>query len=231
MWNSLYDSQIMNLQNKACNQFLINFKRLNLLPDRIPSLIDLYVKFKNLTGWKIFPVNGLVESTEYFKLLSNKTFPISTKIRSAKNRVISAEPDIFHDIFGHCTMLICQDYANFLCEFAKFYLQRNRLEKKLLINLIWFTTETGLCKDRSNLKVFGSSILSSYLESNHCLDSSVVQHKPFCIQSIFKESYSIDKMQNTYYYLQGPEQLYSIIRNTSYLIELMAEQEHQSLKP
>lgn len=223
MWQKLFEKQTSNLKNKACTIFLKNLIKMELSPVKIPTIREINIKLMSVSGWQVIPVTGLIEYELYFELLANRKFPIAMIIRQDNEENLSKDPDIFHEIFGHCTMLFSFDYAEFMQEFAKFILKVRTIDRPIFSRLIWFTTETGLIKDLDGLKIFGSSILSSFDESIYCLKSIEPIRKTFNLLDIFREPYRADILQKTYYILDSSQQLYRLLDNTQQLLELVDE--------
>lgn len=221
MWQKLYAKQTHNLSDKACPTFLKNLQEFNLPKDKIPSIKEVNDRLYSKTGWLVKSVDGLISYNEYFSLLSNKIFPMAYFIRQSIEEDLSIDPDIFHELYGHCTMLLSHDYNVFLNEFAKFALTVSDIDRPLYARLIWFTTETGLLQCGDEIKIYGSSILSSYEESKYCLESNSVIRKPFDIISIFREPYRADLLQKVYYIMEDVDQIYSLLSNIPLLSKHM----------
>ncbi len=213
MWSNIFNKQLINLQDKAYPDFFYYLEQLNLPANYIPYLQDLNTKIFKKNGWRIIPVTGLLSNSQYFQLLSTCQFPIAMIMRSSKEAFLSKDPDIFHEIFGHCTMLMSSDYAHFMQKFGEIALKMNEADRSVLARLLWFTTETGLIRTSKGIKIFGSSILSSYTESNYCLTSNEPIYKAFDLIEIFREPYRVDILQKTYFILDDVGQLYNRLDN------------------
>lgn len=89
VWKLLFDRQIKNLSDKACNEYLECMEILKnvLHANSIVDFKKLDNKFKNLTGWSIKVVDGLIPRDEFFELLSLKQFPSSTWLRQNSVRL------------------------------------------------------------------------------------------------------------------------------------------------
>jgi phenylalanine-4-hydroxylase len=217
MWHTLYSKQIDTLKTRAYEPFLSNLETFNLPTYHIPQLREVSDKLTQTTNWKVAPVVGLIDYEPYFHLLSQRIFPSTITIRKKQAENLSKDPDIFHEIFAHCTMLLSPNYADFMQEYAKFMLTVTSKDRPLFARLIWFTTETGLIQSPTGLKIFGSSNLSSYTESIYCLEQDEVIRKPFNTISIFREPYRADLLQKVYYVLEDVKQLFSLLDNISEL--------------
>lgn len=213
IWCFLIENQTKILENKATPAFFENLKAFDLPTQRIPSLQEVSKKMQDATGWQTAPVSGLIGYEQYFTLLKERKFPVAMFIRNNQERGLSKDPDIFHEIFGHCTMLLSPDYANFLHEYANFALTVQKHDRPLYARLMWFTTETALIKNNHTLNIFGSSLISSAIEAPYSLSNKTVIRKPFDIVSIFREPYRADLLQKVYYVLENTHQVYNLLDN------------------
>ena len=221
MWHKLYTKQFTNIQDKAFSIFLKKLKEFDLPVSRVPQLYEVSDKIYSATKWQVVPVSGLVEYNTYFSMLAERKFQSATNIRSECEEDLSKDPDIFHELFGHCTMLLSQEYADFMQEFAKFSLTLSELDRPLITRLIWFTTETGLIKTEAGTKIYGSSIMSSYAETLHSLKNTENIHKSFDIVNIFREPFRADILQRVYYVIEDIKQVYSLVQDPLNLITAM----------
>ena len=105
VWHELITRQLSCIKNKACDEFNEGLEKINLPLDRIPQLEEVSAVLRKTTGWECYPVPALIGFGEFFRLLSEKKFPVATFIRSRDEFDYLQEPDIFHEIFGHCHLL------------------------------------------------------------------------------------------------------------------------------
>ncbi len=222
MWAKLYSKQINNLQDKACSFFLENFKKLDLSAHRVPKFKEVSERLQDYTGWQVVPVTGLLPFESYFQLLAQRKFPSSIFLRSKHEEHLSKDPDTFHELFGHCTMLVSLDYADFMQAYAQFSLSVSERDRPLCARLMWFTTETGLINTPEGLRIFGSSIVSSYSESIYCLSSDQPVRKAFDCVAMLREPYRADKLQTVYYVLQEIQQVYDLLDHTTDIHQAIA---------
>lgn len=73
----------------------------------------------NVTGWEIIAVPGFVPEDIFFKMFLNRKFPSTTFLRTPEKVDYLQEPDIFHHIFGHISLLILPVFADYMEAFAK----------------------------------------------------------------------------------------------------------------
>src|SRR5690625_5443203 len=113
VWRDLYARQIESIRGRVCQEFIDGLEILNLPADRIPQPKEISAILRERTGWEVAPVPALINFDRFFKLLSEKKFPAASFIRTRESMDYLQEPDIFHEIFGHTTMLTHQAFADF----------------------------------------------------------------------------------------------------------------------
>ena len=211
VWKLLFDRQLANLQDKACAEYLQGLKLLQpaLNADAIPEFGALNKLLKELSGWTIEVVPGLIPVDEFFEMLSQKKFPSSTWLRKRDQLDYLEEPDMFHDIFGHIPQLVHPDYSNFMQKFGEIG-YKNHLDKEKVIRLqrlYWFTIEFGLIETTSGVRIYGAGITSSEKETKHIfLDSIIV--KAYDKETIMQTDYIISDIQKVYFKIDSFSNLY-----------------------
>ena len=76
VWTTLFERQIVNLQDKASTDYLECLEKMSpvLNANEIPNFDKINDWFKTSTGWTIEVVPGLIPVEDFFKLLSEKKF-------------------------------------------------------------------------------------------------------------------------------------------------------------
>lgn len=211
VWNTLYLRQEALLAGRASEDFINGLKALDLSPDHIPQLPDISQKLREATGWEVAPVAALISARDFFELLANKKFPAATFIRDQSSLNYVQEPDIFHELFGHCPMLTNQVYADFVHAYAKRVLTFDEADWPLLQRFFWFTVEFGLIQDASGLRAYGGGILSSIGETPYSVESSEAMRVLFDPVAVFRMPYRIDALQPVYFVIDSYQKLYDFI--------------------
>ncbi|MGV2873369.1 phenylalanine 4-monooxygenase [Colwellia sp. E150_009] len=212
-WNTLISRQLSHIHNKACDEYFDGLERLQLPTDRIPQLGDVSKVLQATTGWQCYPVPALIGFGEFFKLLSEKKFPVATFIRSQEELDYLQEPDIFHEIFGHCPLLTNPSFANYTQAYGKMGLNATKEQRVFLARLYWFTIEFGLLDTPQGLRIYGGGILSSPSETEYALTDNSVERKPLNkanVIDVLRTPYRIDIMQPVYFMLNKVSDLDSI---------------------
>lgn len=213
VWQLLYERQIKTLPGRASDEFIAGLATLNLSTDRIPQLPEINQRLKALTGWQVSPVAALISARAFFELLAKRHFPAATFIRFRKELDYVQEPDIFHELFGHCPMLTNPVYADFLQEYARQVLTFPECDWPLLQRLFWFTVEFGLIKTSAGLRAYGGGILSSIRETPYSVESDEALRVIFDPVAVFRTPYRIDCMQTVYFVIDNYQVLYHFVED------------------
>lgn len=211
VWSLLYNRQIKLLPDRACDEFQMGLERLALTADKIPQLPDINQRLRVLTGWQVAPVTALISARAFFELLASRRFPAATFIRCEEELDYVTEPDIFHELFGHCPLLTDVTYADFLYNYAHFVLARPETDWPLLQRLFWFTVEFGLIQTKNGVRAYGGGILSSISEIIYSVESDLAIRALFDPLVAIRTPYRIDQLQSIYFVIQDFAELYHLI--------------------
>lgn len=212
-WKILYARQIKTIRNRACDEYCMGLQKLNLPHDRVPQCAEVSATLQSLTGWSVVPVDAIIPLEIFFELLSKRQFPAASFIRVREELDYLQEPDIFHEIFGHCPLLTWQPYADFIESFAKAALSVDEKTQSLLGRLFWFTIEFGLIQSKEGLRVYGAGIISSHKETQFSLESDEPKRLPFDSIAALKAEYRYDIIQKLYFTLSDFSQLFNLDLN------------------
>lgn len=210
IWHELITRQIPIVTGRACKEYMHGINLLNLPHDRIPQCHEVSTVLQEITGWRLEPVPALIPFDRFFNLLANRQFPAATFIRTREELNYLQEPDIFHEVFGHCPLLTNQAYADFTHTYGKLGLKASPQDRVLLAKLYWFTIEFGLIQTSQGLRAYGGGILSSINETPYCLESSIPQRKPFDVLDVLRTPYRIDIMQPIYFIIDNFNVLFQL---------------------
>ncbi|GLX77392.1 phenylalanine 4-monooxygenase [Thalassotalea insulae] len=228
IWHELITRQLSCIEGTACDEYIAGLEKLNLPTDRIPQLEEVSEVLRSTTGWQCEPVPALIGFGEFFRLLSEKKFPVATFIRSREEFDYLQEPDIFHEIFGHCPLLTNSSFANYTEAYGKMGLNATKEQRVFLARLYWFTVEFGLLDTAEGLRVYGGGIISSPSETQYALHDQSVERKPLTKENVIdvlRTPYRIDIMQPIYYMLTKVSDLDTI---REYEIEEIMEMVEQA---
>ncbi len=211
VWKTLYERQIKLLEGRACKEFIEGVNCLNIGSDRIPQLPEVSARLREKTGWAVAPVKALISFKEFFELLAHRQFPAATFIRLPEHLDYLKEPDIFHEIFGHCPLLTNRAFADFTQRVGEIGLSMTREERVMLARLYWFTVEFGLIRNAEGLRIYGGGILSSKGESVYSLESDIPKRVDFDLLTVLRTTYRYDEMQVNYFVINSFDELFSLV--------------------
>lgn len=233
MWQTLIARQAKQLPNRACTEYLDGLAKLKLPSTHIPQLRDIDEALQATTGWQTAAVPALISFGKFFKLLANKAFPVATFIRRPEDMDYIEEPDIFHEIVGHCPLLTHPAFAMFNETYGKLGLSASKEERLFLARLYWFTIEFGLVgQTPESRRIYGGGILSSPSETIYALSGDSEYHsqltpkskpllkpllKPqyraFDLLDVLRTPYRIDHIQPIYYVIDNVDTLFDIVNS------------------
>jgi len=211
VWHDLYERQVPIVKTRACPEYFNGVQLLDLNSQNIPQCTEVSKVLLDATGWQLEPVPALIPFNKFFELLASRRFPAATFIRSREDMDYLKEPDIFHEVFGHCPLLTNQAYADFTQTYGKLCLTTTPEDRAMLAKLYWFTIEFGLVKSEAGPKVYGGGILSSKEETIYAVDSEIPQRKPFDVIDILRTPYRIDILQPVYFVIDNLDVLFSLV--------------------
>ena len=207
VWRDLFAQQQPSVAKFAARPFREGQKRLNLPTDRVPQCVDVSKVLFPLTEWRVTPVPALIGFSQFFKMLSERTFPAASFIRSRADFDYIEEPDIFHEIYGHTPLLADPRFAAFSQVIGETGLRCETADYAWLIRLYWFTVEFGLIREGETVKVLGSGLASSPGELQYSVEDQTAVRKPFDVIDILRTPYRIDINQPIYFVLNDVQQL------------------------
>ncbi len=180
-------------QRFACAEMRAGIERLGLPTDRVPQLREVDARTRELTGFRIRPVPGLVPTRTFYGALAERTFLSTQYIRHHSVPFYTPEPDIVHEIIGHATMLSSARLAD-LYEAAGRASQRATTEAalELFSRVFWFTLEFGVVREDDEIRAYGAGLLSSFGEIQVFRDAEV---RPWNIAEMGTTSYDITQYQ------------------------------------
>ena len=210
VWAQLFERQRELLVGRASDAFLAAQDAMGMTPDAIPKFDELNAILQRATGWTLVGVEGLLPELTFFEHLANRRFPVTWWIRKPEQLDYLAEPDLFHDLFGHVPLLMNPLFADYMAAYGRGGVKAHGIGPEALVNLTrlyWYTVEFGLIREPDGLRIYGSGIVSSMGESRYCLESDAPNRIGFDLERIMRTRYRIDTYQKTYFVIDSFEQL------------------------
>lgn len=198
VWGDLFARQMAFLPGRVAPEYLAGVGALGLSADCTPQVVDIDARLAALTGAGVEGVPAIIPPTRFFTLLSQRRFPVATFLRRREDIDYIEEPDLFHEVFGHCPLLTHAPYADFIEGFGKLALALPRDTRWHMFRLFWFTVEFGMIRTAEGLRAYGAGIVSSPAEARHAL-SGVPEVRDFDLLDILRTPYRIDILQPVYF--------------------------------
>ncbi len=226
-WRKLFSRMHGRWEKYANEHFQLGIDSLCLNPNAVPRLEDVNQFLEPLTHFKAKPVSGYVPAYKFFDCLRNREFPTTITIRRSDKLDYLPEPDIFHDIAGHVPMHTDPAFADALVRFGdcahtaaeivsgisdkEEQIRRLTSIIRAMARFFWFTIEFGLMNSKDGLKVYGSGLLSSYGEIEHCIESPDVQRFPIQLEWVINQSFEIDHYQPLLFHVENFSHLFELV--------------------
>ena len=196
--------------NRASEFYLDAKKKLGITTNKIPQLSEMNKRLKELSNWRLAPIEGLVETRGFLSWLSYRTMLCTQYIRHTSRPEYTPEPDIVHEAIGHIPNFTNRDFA----DFSQFIGHGARIasdeQLEELGRLYWFTVEYGLIEEHGESKAFGAGLLSSFGELEHAFTGEV-ERRPFDLAQVVKTDYSYSDMQPILYVIPS----YQFLKDTT----------------
>ena len=212
VWRILYERRLRTLRDTGSGVFLDGIQRIGLQADRVPDLADVNRRLAARTGWNAIGVKGFIPAAEFFRCLSQRRFPTTLSVRPRAQLDYLPEPDIFHDVFGHVPLHSDPVFADFLQRFGALAAEsRTEEETTRMARLFWFTVEFGLIRERGQVRIYGSGLISSHGDAANAL-SDKCDRRPFELDAVLNQAFEIDHLQDVLFVVDSFEQLFQAVR-------------------
>jgi phenylalanine-4-hydroxylase len=212
IWRTLFERQSALMAEHAAPEFTAGLRLLGVDAHSIPVLEEASERLQRLTGFEVIGVPGLIPEADFFAHLAERRFPVTVWMRRRDELDYLAEPDLFHDFFGHLPMLAHTVFANFIQAYGKIGAHhRDPTALKMLARLYWYTVEFGLVATSRGLRAYGAGILSSSGETIYATKGAGPARIAFDLPRVLRTNYLIDSYQKTYFVLDDIEQLFDSV--------------------
>src|ERR1700761_5556256 len=221
VWAELVSRRMPQLKEHACAEYLDGFNQIGLREDAIPNLAEVNKRLGPRTGWNATPVSGFLPPDAFFEMLAARQFPTTTWLRKRDSLEYTPEPDIFHDVFGHVPMHAHPVFADFLQQYGRVCLRlindKDKLEK--MGRLFWFTVEFGVIRQKGQIKLYGSGLISSHGESTHVIHRSSdggPEIRDFDLDAVLNQEFLVSEMQKVLYAVESFDQIYEAAKEAEH---------------
>lgn len=86
--------------------------------DRIPEISKMSEKLEKF-GWRAVPVSGFIPPAAFMELQAHGYLPIASDMRAIDHLMYTPAPDIVHEAAGHAPILVNEEYASYLKDYAQ----------------------------------------------------------------------------------------------------------------
>ncbi|HBE82604.1 MAG TPA: phenylalanine 4-monooxygenase [Pyrinomonadaceae bacterium] len=204
--------ELEELQQKYASPFYLRAKKdLGIRTDRIPQLSEMNRRLKELTGFRLAPIEGLVETRAFLSWLSYRVMLCTQYIRHHSQPAYTPEPDIVHEAIGHIPMFTNPNFADFSQFIGHGARIANDRQLEELGRLYWFTVEFGMVEHEGDIKAYGAGLLSSFGELEHAF-SDQVERRPFNLEQVIDHEYTYSDMQPVLYVIPSYAELKEVTR-------------------
>lgn len=210
VWATLFTRQMASLPDIVAPEYMDGIIKLGLNADKTPQVKDIDARLNALTGAGAYGVPAIIPPSQFYDLLSQRKFPVATFLRRAEHMDYIEEPDLFHEVFGHCPMLTNSAYADFIEGFGKRAKALGKGYSWHMFRLFWFTVEFGMIRSADGLRAYGAGIVSSPAEAAHAM-SAMPLMQDFDLATVFRTPYRIDIVQPTYFVIDDFEQFAAVL--------------------
>jgi phenylalanine-4-hydroxylase len=211
VWSILYARRMQDLANVGSALFLQGAETIGLRPDSVPDLRDVNRALALRTGWRAQPVRGFIPADQFFTCLSQRIFPTTVTVRPMSQLDYLPEPDIFHDVFGHVPLHADLVFADFLQRFGQVAARATTPEETTrMARLFWFTVEFGLIRERGEVRIYGSGLISSAGDAANALSTNC-ERRPFELDAVLNQAFEIDHLQPILFVIDSFDQLFDAV--------------------
>ncbi|MBK8465631.1 MAG: phenylalanine 4-monooxygenase [Chloracidobacterium sp.] len=205
-------TRLEELHQKHASPFYLQAKRdLGITTERIPQLSEMNRRLKELTGFRLAPIEGLVETRGFLSWLSYRTMLSTQYIRHHSRPEYTPEPDIVHEAIGHIPMFTNANFADFSQFIGHGARIANDKQLEELGRLYWFTVEYGMVEHEGEIKAYGAGLLSSYGELEHSFTDNV-ERRPFDLEEVINTPYDYSDMQPVLYVIRSYAELKAVTK-------------------
>src|SRR5690606_24580302 len=167
-------TRLEELHEKHASPFYLKAKRdLGITNERIPQLTEMNRRLKELTGFRLAPIEGLVETRGFLSWLGYRVMLSTQYIRHHSRPDYTPEPDVVHESIGHIPMFTNPNFADFSQSIGEGAQRATDKQIEELGRLYWFTVEFGLVEHEGGIKAYGAGLLSSFGALEHAFGDKI----------------------------------------------------------
>jgi phenylalanine-4-hydroxylase len=206
VWRAVWQALRPAHRRFACAEFLACREILRMPEDRIPQLGEVSERVREMSGFRLEPVAGLVEPRVFLETLAGGVFLSTQYIRHHSAPLYTPEPDVVHELVGHAVMLASPRVAE-LSRLVGEAVRRTHDERGLerLARLYWYTIEFGAVREGGEVKAYGAGLLSSAGELAAMARAEI---RPLDLDAASREPFDPTTFQPALYCARSFDELY-----------------------
>ncbi|HWS53244.1 MAG TPA: phenylalanine 4-monooxygenase [Pyrinomonadaceae bacterium] len=211
VWRAIREALEPRHRQYACAEYLACLGRLDLSRERIPQLAEVSARVRELSGFRLEPVAGLVAPRVFLEALAGGVFLCTQYIRHHSTPLYTPEPDVAHELLGHAATLASPRLAE-LNRLVGEAVRRARDGEALerLSRVYWHTVEFGVLREGGAVKAYGSGLLSSAGELEAMGRAEL---RPLDIEAASRQDYDPTDFQPVLFCADSFEAMYEALRD------------------
>ena len=193
LWRSIRDALEPAHKAHACAEYLEAARRLDLPRASIPQLDEVSERVRAISGFRLEPVAGLVAPRVFLESLADGVFLCTQYIRHHSTPFYTPEPDVVHELLGHALTLASPRLAELNRMFGRAVRRAASAEAlERLSRVYWFTIEFGVLREETEVKAYGTGLLSSAGELEALTKAEL---RPLDLEEAARASYDPTRFQ------------------------------------
>lgn len=201
--------------------------RLALPEDRVPELSEIDRRLHGLSGFNVDPAPGLVPVRDFFGGLARGHFNSTQYLRHPASPLYTPEPDLIHEVVGHCCLLADHTFADLHRAAGRCALRcESDAALAFFANVFWFTIEFGVVDQEGVPHAYGAGLVSSFGEIQVFRDAEI---REFDLVAMGTQSYDITRYQPVLFSIGSTSELAD--RLGSFFDTFDDEMHHRLLHP
>lgn len=204
-WREVYRGLMPLHERYACDEYKRAFAEMSsccgYAEDNIPQGRDIDAFLSSRTGFRLWPVAGLLSARDFLNGLAFRVFFSTQYIRHHTKPLYTPEPDVCHELIGHAPMFADPAFADLSQEIGLASLGATEEELERLARCYWHSVEFGLVGTGSNVKAYGAGLLSSFGELAYACGKTGSRpvYQPWEPDVAARTDYPITEYQPTYF--------------------------------
>lgn len=162
-WKYIYGELDKLYTANACEPYRAALGSLNITSESIPQFSQIN-KVLESHDFRVLPVEGLIDTRRFLTKLAEGTMLCTRYIRHHSHPEYTPEPDIVHEVMGHCVFFANEKYRELNRAFGRAAMRADEELLTQIAQLYWYTVEFGICTEAGVPKAWGAGLLSSIEE-------------------------------------------------------------------